>query len=179
MHRDGWRGQGQVRRGGAGMAAGVAAGALMLMRHPVETVLSRALRRIAARRPDVFERLGPWRAAAVVVAPSDFPVSFRLRPDGVRGTIRVVRHDDPAPSTARISGPLATLLELFDGDGDADAAFFTRQIRIEGDTAAVVALHNSLEAAGLTLADILGVGPRLREPVNRGLSHLRRRLARG
>lgn len=151
----------------------------MLMRHPVEVVLSRALRRIARRRPEVFERLGPWREAEVVIEPSDFPVGFRLRPDGVRGTVRVIRRDDPAPSAARIRGPLMTLLELFDGDGDADAAFFSRRIRIDGDTAAVVALHNSLEAAGLTLADILGVGPRLRGPVNRGLGRLRRRLAGG
>lgn len=172
MHRDGWRGRGEPRRGAAGAAT-----ALMLMRHPVEIVLSRALRRIARRRPEVFERLGSWRTAAVVIEPSDFPVSFRLSPDGARGTVRVIRHDDPAPSTARIRGPLATLLELFDGDGDADSAFFSRRIRIDGDTAAVVALHNSLEAAGLTLADILGVGARLRDPVNRGLGRLRRRLA--
>jgi len=174
MHRDGWRGRGLPHRSEAWTAA-----VLMLMRHPVEIVLSRALRRVATRRPEVFERLGPWREAAVVISPSDFPVGFRLRPDGVRGTIRVIRHDDPTPSTARIRGPLALLLELFDGDGDADAAFFSRQIRIDGDTVAVVALHNSLEAAGLTLADILGVGPRLRDPVNRGLGRLRRQFARG
>lgn len=174
MHRDGWRGRDRPRNDGGGIVAG----ALMLMRHPVESLLSRALRRIAVRRPDVFERLGPWREAAVVVAPSDFPVCFRLRPDGVRGTVQVIRHDDPTPSAARVSGPLATLLELFDGDGDADAAFFSRRIRVAGDTAAVVALHNTLEAAGLTLADILGVGPRLRSPVNRGLGRLRRRMAR-
>ncbi|WP_332658719.1 ubiquinone anaerobic biosynthesis accessory factor UbiT [Brevundimonas sp.] len=164
-----WRGRGGGR-------AEIASGALMMMRRPVETILSRALRRIALNRPDVFERLGPWREADVVVAPSDFPVCFRLRPDGSRGTVRVIRHDDPAPAAARISGPLATLLELFDGEGDADAAFFSRRIRIEGDTAAIVALHNTLEAAGLTFADILGVGPGLRGPVNQGLARLRDHL---
>lgn len=164
-------------RDGRGAGADLATGVLMLMRPPVEALLSRALRRIARRRPEVFDRLGPWRDAEVVVAPSDFPVCFRLRPDGVRGTVRVIRHDDPAPSAARIRGPLTTLLDLFDGDGDADSAFFSRRIRIEGDTAAVVALHNSLEAAGLSLADILGFGPRLRGPVDRGLGRLRRAFA--
>lgn len=174
MHRDGWRGRDGSRHVGRDMATG----ALMLMRHPVEFLLSRALRRIAVRRPDVFERLGPWRKAAIVVAPSDFPVCFRLRPDGVHGTVRVIRHVDPTPSAARVTGALATLLELFDGDGDADAAFFSRRVRIAGDTAAVVAMHNTLEAADLSLADILGVGFRLRGPVNRGLGRLRRRMAR-
>ena len=96
MHRDGWRGRGEPRRGAAGAAT-----ALMLMRHPVEIVLSRALRRIARRRPEVFERLGSWRTAAVVIEPSDFPVSFRLSPDGARGTVRVIRQDDPAPAAAQ------------------------------------------------------------------------------
>lgn len=162
----GWRGP---YRGGR-----LATEAMMIARRPVEILLSRALRRVARIRPEVFERLGPWRTAAVVVAPSDLPVSFRLQPDGERGTVEVIRNDDATPAAARISGPLAMLLELFDGGGDADSAFFTRQIRIEGDTAAVVALHNTLEAAGLSFADLLGAPPPLHEPVNRALSGLRR-----
>lgn len=168
----GWRGRGQ---GGSQIAAG----ALMRLRWPVESLLSRSLRRIAVRRPDIFERLGPWREAAIVVAPSDFPVSFRLQPDGSRGTVRVIRHDDPTPAAARICGPLATLLDLFDGGADADAAFFSRRVRIEGDTAAIVALHNTLEAAGLTFADVLGAGPVLRDRVNWALTQLRGRVGRG
>ena len=174
MHGDGWRGRGAGQRGGEALAAE----ALMLARRPVEILLSHALRGLAVRRPEVFDRLGPWRATAVVMIPDDFPVGFRLSPDGPRGKVRVVRHDDSAPAAARIRGPLALLLELFDGNADADAAFFSRRIRIEGDTAAIVALHNSLEAAGLTLADLIGVGPWLREPVNRGLGRLRRAFAR-
>ena len=70
---------------------------------------------------------------------------------------------------------------VVDGGGDADSAFFTRRIRIEGDTAAVVALHNTLEAGELTLADLLGLPAALGRPVNagltRGLARLRPRGA--
>ena len=166
MAAAGWRGRG---RGGRW-----ATEALILGRAPVELVLSRALRRLARARPEVFERLGPWREAAVVVAPDDLPVGFRLQPDGERGAVRVVRKDDAAPAAARISGPLTMLLELFDGDGDADSAFFSRSIRIDGDTAAVVALHNTLEAADLGLADLLGAPAPLHGPINRTLSRVRR-----
>ena len=60
-------------------------------------------------------------------------------------------------ASARISGPLLTLLALFDGRGDADGAFFQRRIDVDGDTAAILALHNALEASELTMADILGL----------------------
>jgi predicted lipid carrier protein YhbT len=62
------------------------------------------------------------------------------------------------------------LLALFDGRCDADSAFFSRRIRVDGDTRAVVALHNTLEAAELTLADLLGVGPPFRDRLNAGLA---------
>lgn len=157
-------------RGRPAAAGGRAADAMMALRAPVELALTASLRRTARARPELFERLGEARTAAFVVAPSDFPVCFRLRPDGARGEVRVTRRDDPAPCAARISGPLLTLLALFDGAGDADSAFFGRSVRIEGDTGAVVALHNTLEAAELTLADLIGAPPALRDRVNAGLA---------
>lgn len=131
-------------------------------RRPVETLLTASLRSVARRQPEAFERLGPVRHATIRISPADLPVSFEMRPDGVAGSIRVVRPDsDPGAASARISGPLLTLLALFDGRGDADGAFFQRSIDIDGDTAAIIALHNALEASELTMADILGLPRRL------------------
>ncbi|WP_298744627.1 SCP2 sterol-binding domain-containing protein [uncultured Brevundimonas sp.] len=158
------------RRGGA------AAHALMALRSPVELLLTLALRRLARRRPEVFERLGEAGDVTFIVAPTDFPVAFRLRPGGGSGVVQVIRAADGTPHAARISGPLLTLLALFDGRCDADSAFFSRRIRIDGDTRAVVALHNTLEAAELTVADLLGVGPPLRERVNAGMGAVFDRL---
>lgn len=136
--------------------------ALFRLRAPAEIVLTAALRRIARRNGAVFERLGPYRNSGFVIAPSDLPVAFRLTPSGADGRIAVVRPADPGPFAARICGPLLDLLDLFDGSLDADAAFFSRTLLVEGDTAAVVALHNALEAADLGLVDLLGL------PVGRG-----------
>lgn len=148
----------------------------MALRPPVELVLTAAFRRVARRRPDVIERLGDAAEASFVIEPVDFPVGFRLTPQGRSGRVTVVRKGDPAPAAARISGPLATLLALFDGSGDADSAFFSRQIRVEGDTGAVVALHNTLEAAELTAADILGAPASMHPAVNALAARLRRAL---
>ena len=173
----------RVRRSRAGPApdrAGLkrlaAAQAMFVLRLPVEQVLSAALRR-AARQRGLVDRLGEFRSAAFRIAPTDLPVAFSLEPDGGRGRVRVVRHTDPGPYVARVSGPLLELLGLFDGSLDADAAFFARTLRMEGDTRAVVTLHNALEAADLTLADLLGV-PFGRGIFNTALADLRRAALR-
>lgn len=170
----GWRSRGLRRPGAGGRDA--ATGVLMALRDPVERLLTLALRRVARRRPDVFDRLGEAGDVVFIVAPTDLPVAFRLRPGGGAGDVRVIRANDETPRGARISGPLLTLLALFDGRCDADSAFFSRVIRIDGDTRAVVALHNTLEAAELTLADLLGVGPPFRDRLNAGLASALDRL---
>lgn len=127
-------------------------------RRPAEILLTASLRSVARRQPEAFDRLGPVRHATIRISPADLPVAFEMRPDGLAGSIRVVRPDSDASAvSARISGPLLTLLALFDGRGDADGAFFQRCIDIDGDTAAILALHNALEASELTMADILGL----------------------
>lgn len=133
-------------------------------RLPVEVLLTASLRSVARRKPEAFDRLGPARRAVIRIAPSDLPVAFEMRPDGETGSIRVVRPDSDVEQTgARISGPLCTLLALFDGRGDADGAFFQRRIEVDGDTAAILALHNALEASELTIADLFGL-PRQFDP---------------
>lgn len=135
--------------------------ALMALRAIPEAVLGTAIRRLRQRRPDVFERLGTAASATVVLAPTDLPVLFRLTPDAER-PVRVARRDDDRPSAARISGPLVLLLGVLDGGLDADAAFFSREIRVSGDTETVVSLHNTLEAAALSPSDLLGAPAWLR-----------------
>lgn len=144
---------------------------MMAFRGPVEQVLSLALRRVSQRQPEVFERLAAFRDATFLIAPAGWPVAFALSPRP-GGAARVVRRDARGSYVARIEGRLEDLLGLFDGSLDADSAFFNRAIQVEGDTSAVVALHNALEAADLSLADLLGLpfgGPM----IDRGLRAVR------
>lgn len=121
---------------------------------PAEIALSQAARRLARRRPEVFDRLGEAQAAVFLIAPDEFPVAFRLEPDGLASRVRILAPERAGPCSTRIAGRLADLLALFDGTLDADAAFFARRVRVEGDTAALTALHNALEAAELELVDL-------------------------
>lgn len=135
----------------------IAAGVRRVLKGPLEASLTAAVRRLAKRRPDAFERLGPYEAAAFLIRADEAPVGFRLQPRRVGGQVTLVPRRDPGPYAAVISGPIADLLAVFDASADADAAFFGRRVDIEGDTAAVVALHNALESAELSLVDLLPV----------------------
>jgi O2-independent ubiquinone biosynthesis accessory factor UbiT len=151
--------------------------AMIALRGPVELLLTRALRSLANRYPEAFRRLDAFQTATYRIAPTDFPVAFDLRPDGARGTIKVVRKRAPGNLVATLSGPLIDLLGLFDGSIDADAAFFSRTIQAEGDISAVMALHNALESAELKLSDLLPL-PAGRHAADFVLDHLVRAARR-
>ena len=51
----------------------------------------------------------------------------------------------PSTIDARIAGPLSALIGMTDGSYDGDALFFSRDIEIDGDMEAVVALRNAID----------------------------------
>lgn len=138
-----------------GLDDSVLADAMIALRGPVEALLTLSLRSLARRCPGAFGRLGDYRVSTYLLCPTDMAVAFALAPNSTHGSVRVVRRGAPGPYVARVSAPLVDLLALFDGSLDADAAFFARAIQVEGDVAAVMALHNALESADLRLVDLL------------------------
>ena len=61
---------------------------------------------------------------------------------------------DAAPHTgAAIRGRFLLLLELVDAEQDGDAAFFSRDLEVSGDTEAVVRLRNALDDIDGSLAE--------------------------
>lgn len=168
-----------AERGGQGLDRGVQtckcrlSDALVFAAPPLNVFMSLALRRAARRQPDAFERLGAFQSAVFLIIPDSSPVAFELRPQARGGRVRIVRAD-AGRATARIRGPIEALLGLFAGSLDADAVFFSRTLEVDGDTSAVMALHNAIEAADLSLADIVGAPTFAAGAVNRGLELLMR-----
>jgi O2-independent ubiquinone biosynthesis accessory factor UbiT len=133
---------------------------------PLSWTLTRFSRQIAKRHPGLFRRLGNYARARFILDPTDLPLVLCLEPNSGAPRITLLRHG--GRGDARIAGPLAALLGLVHGAFDGDALFFSRDLVIEGDTAAVLALRNAIDDAELDLAGELGAvsGP-LQQPLER------------
>ncbi|MBA5775692.1 lipid carrier [Stappia sp. F7233] len=123
---------------------------------PLGAVLTRAVRDLARRRPEIFSRLNEHRTRSFVIAPTDLGLSFRMVPNGVRATVAVSARGQ-FEGDVHVRGPILALLGLLDGTLDGDALFFDRTIAVSGRTDALLALRNAIEDAELKPSDLLGL----------------------
>lgn len=140
----------------------------LLPTQPLELALGRLIKSIAQRHPDLFDRLGPHSSKAIGIAPTDVPVVFVLMPDREAPRVEVRPERAASACDALIVGPIFALVDLAEARLDGDALFFSRDIRIEGDVEAVLALRNALDGEGLDLVSeaaapfgVLAAGPEL------------------
>jgi O2-independent ubiquinone biosynthesis accessory factor UbiT len=140
---------------------------------PLEIALAAFLQRVCRRNPRLFERLGSHQAKRFGIKPTDLPFAFVIQAAAPRPQLAVVR-EFPADLDAHISSSLANLLALVEGRLDGDALMFSRQLVIEGDVEAVLALRNAIDDARLDfVAEIGGLFGPLGEPVKRILGAAR------
>ena len=131
-------------------------------------------RRVARSHPGLFRRLGEYSHTKFVLDPTDLPFVICLDPNG--GTPHLTAMRRPGAGAARIAGPLAALLGLVHGAFDGDALFFSRDLVIEGDTAAALALRNAVDDAELDLSqEISALSGPLARPLQRVFAFLERR----
>ena len=115
--------------------------------------LRRIVRRVMRRHPNLFNRLGGSAGKMILVNPVNMPVVFLLEPCRENPRVTAFRHADDLQYDASVTGSLLTLLRMVDGRIDGDAVFFTRDLVIDGDTEAVVALRNALDDVEGSVAD--------------------------
>ncbi len=118
---------------------------------PLSLILSSYACRVAKNHPSMMRRLGEHNKTDFVLDPTDLPISIEMNPNRGYPRITVVRGN--GQGTARIAGPLAALMGLVHGAFDGDALFFSRDLVIEGDTAATLALRNAIDDAELDLGE--------------------------
>jgi predicted lipid carrier protein YhbT len=117
---------------------------------PLQLPLALVLQSVVSRHPRIFERLGAHAEKRFGIEPTDLPFAFVLEPHPRRPRLFGVR-SLPGNISVRITGPLVGLLGLIDGSYDGDALFFSRDLAIEGDMEAAVALRNAIDDANLDL----------------------------
>ncbi|WP_238987450.1 ubiquinone anaerobic biosynthesis accessory factor UbiT [Roseovarius dicentrarchi] len=118
---------------------------------PLSLSLTMFSRGIARRHPALFRRLGEYSHTRFVLDPTDLPFVIVLDPNG--GAPRVTLMRGQGDGAARIAGPLAALLGLVHGAFDGDALFFSRDLVVEGDTSAALALRNAIDDSELDLSE--------------------------
>lgn len=134
---------------------------------PLSLSLTAYAKAVARRHPGLFRRLGEYDHTLFILDPTDLPFVICLDPNGGRPRVSVVRRN--AEGDARIAGPLAALLGLVHGAFDGDALFFSRDLVVEGDTAAALALRNAVDDAELDLSQEMS---RISGPLAGAVNHV-------
>lgn len=151
-------------------ALGLAARPLPLP--PLNLLLGRLTRRLSDAHPAMLRRLGDHAARRFLIDPVDLPWVLLLQPQDATMTAHPRQSRAPVPThDARIAGPLSAFLAMMHGAEDGDALFFSRDLTVEGDTAAVLALRNAMDDAELDLTEELAAlsGP-FAQPLRRVLA---------
>jgi len=100
---------------------------------------------------NIFERLDGLDNPTFLIDPIDLPHVFELIPETQEPRLVVHGRGQEPSCKAVIRGPLKALLDLLQGRIDGDALFFSRDLSIEGDTEAVVALRNAVDGAEIDI----------------------------
>lgn len=124
-----------------------------------QALLTPLARAIWRRHATAFS--GLERESRILIDPLDLPWCALLRPGREPPGLELVAREGDAGWDAKVRAPVSALIALLEGRADGDALFFSRELTIEGDTAAVVALRNAIEGADIrVIEDVLApLGP--------------------
>lgn len=140
----------------------------------LQPIFARIAAHVARSRPELFARLGPHVRKRFLIDPIDLPFVLVLIPDAEQPHLRAYRRYENPAHDAGIAGTFFNLLDMIDGSLDGDALFFSRDLRVSGDTEAVVALRNALDDFdGSALDSVVGSFGPLSAPAALALSAVR------
>ncbi|MCP4184299.1 MAG: sterol-binding protein [Hyphomicrobiales bacterium] len=132
----------------------------------LQPLLNHIVKTVARRHPELFARLGDSCKKRYLIDPYNLPIFLLLQPDPDHPQLRIYNRGRNVPYDVFISGTFKTLLRMIDGQTDSDALFFNRQLKVTGNSEAVVALRNALDNMDATLAqDVASCFGPLSKPV--------------
>ncbi len=111
----------------------------------LQPIFTRIAVHVAKARPELFNRLGAHAGKRFLIDPTDLPFVLVLTPLPEYPLLTAHRRYERPAHVAAIAGTFFNLLDMIDGSLDGDALFFSRDLQVNGDTEAVVALRNALD----------------------------------
>ena len=140
----------------------------------IQPILRQIASHVAKDRPELYARLGVHAHKRFLIDPTDLPFVLILAPEVKRPNLQAYRRYEKPAHDAAIAGTFFNLLEMIDGSQDGDALFFSRDLRVTGDTEAVVALRNALDDfGGSALDSVVGSFGPLAKPAALAVAGLR------
>ena len=124
---------------------------------PLSLMLTSLTRQLTRRHPGLLRRLGAYADRRFLLDLTDLPFLLLLEPGGPSPKVTAHARRRAPVNDVRIAGLTAAFLGMMHGSLDGDALFFSRDLVIEGDTAAGLALRNAIDDAELDLSVELGV----------------------
>jgi predicted lipid carrier protein YhbT len=106
------------------------------------------------KHPRVFNKIYQSNYSFLINA-YDLPINFYLVPHNKNPILKAIHKNEIIKVDATIKGSLLNLLKMFEGTLDGDAAFFSKDIIIEGSTAASVALRNAIDGEDMNIIEDL------------------------
>ena len=103
--------------------------------------------------PQLFSVLDACQRTRVLVELDDPPRRFLLQYGGGAPSLRVADAPGEVEADAELKGGLEAMMALLEGRVDGDALFFTRELAVSGDTAAIVTLRNILDRETISVVD--------------------------
>lgn len=111
----------------------------------LQPLLNHIVGSVAKQHPELFDRLGDSANKIFLIDPSDLPLFLVLQPNPLNPTLKAYNQNEIIEHDTYICGTFATLMQMIDAQSDSDALFFNREIRVSGDSEAMVALRNALD----------------------------------
>ncbi|MCP4934055.1 MAG: hypothetical protein GY927_07565 [bacterium] len=116
-------------------------------------LFSHLITSLIKRHTNLFDRLGNYSTKRFLIDPVDLPFTLLLNPDGDHPELTPYRRDSSPEYDAAIRGPISKFVDLVNGVEDGDALFFSRDLQIEGNTEAVLALRNAIDDMEIDLIE--------------------------
>ncbi|MDR0483805.1 MAG: SCP2 sterol-binding domain-containing protein [Alphaproteobacteria bacterium] len=120
----------------------------------LQPFLAKSLQVVQEKHPRIFERLSSEEFDFIIDA-IDLPFVFYLKPSQTSPILKAIKRGENLQASATIKGTLSNLLQLFEGSADGDAMFFSKELVIEGSTAATVALRNAIDGEDMDIINDL------------------------
>ncbi|AEI38090.1 MAG: U32 family peptidase [Zymomonas mobilis subsp. pomaceae] len=104
--------------------------------------------RLERRVPGLKQRLQPLDGKKLFVQPEELDVGFLLSFRNGHPELNALAVGSPVKVDAKLAASLDTFFDLLHGKSDGDALFFSRDLKVDGDMAVVVALRNAMDGLG-------------------------------